>query len=93
MALDLLDVREGVERMGDEIRWAPADHMLVDSLTKIMNPALLMKYLNDYTYSVKSDNAISETKREAAKKRKETREQKIKDNRFNELRKKAKPQK
>ena len=89
VALDLLDVREGVERMGDQIRWVPTDHMLVDSLTKTMNPALLMKYLHDYTYSFKYDNAISETKREAEKKIKETRDQNIRDNRLNELQKQA----
>ena len=36
VALDLLDVREGVEHLGDQIRWVPTDHMLVDSLTKAM---------------------------------------------------------
>ena len=76
VALDLLDVREGVERHGDQIRWVPTDHMLVDSLTKAMNPALLMKYLHDYTYSLKYDSQITETKRHAAKQRKEAREQK-----------------
>ena len=76
VALDLLDVREGVERHGDQIRWVPTDHMLVDSLTKAMNPALLMKYLHDYTYSLKYDSQITETKRYAAKQRKEAREQK-----------------
>ena len=38
VALDLLDVREGIEKMGDQIRWVPTDHMLVDCLTKSMNP-------------------------------------------------------
>ena len=74
VALDLLDVREGIERMGDHIRWVPTDHMLVDSLTKSMNLALLMKYLTDYTYSFKYDNVISETKRFAAKQRREARD-------------------
>ena len=73
VALDLLDVREGVEHMGDQIRWVPTDHMLVDSLTKAMNPALLMKYMADYTYSLKYDHVISETKRFAAKQRRRTR--------------------
>ena len=41
-----------------------------------MNPALLMKYLHDYTYSLKYDSQITETKRYAAKQRKEAREQK-----------------
>ena len=80
VALDLLDVREGVERMADQIRWVPTDHMLVDCLTKSMNPALLMKYLTDYTYSFKYDDVISETKRYAAKQRKEARDKKIKEN-------------
>ena len=80
VALDLLDVREGIERMGDQIRWVPTDHMLVDSLTKCMNPALLLKYLADYTYSFKYDDVITETKRFAAKQRKEARDKKISDN-------------
>ena len=76
VALDLLDVREGVEHLGDQIRWVPTDHMLVDSLTKAMNPALLMKYMHDYVYSLKYDDEITQTKRYAAKQRKEAREQK-----------------
>jgi hypothetical protein len=40
VALDLLDVREGIESSGDQIRWLPTDHMLMDSLTKAMHPAL-----------------------------------------------------
>ena len=33
VALDLMDVREGIEHFGDEIRWIPTDHMLVDYKT------------------------------------------------------------
>ena len=47
--------------MGDEIRWVPTDHMLFDCLTKSMNPSLMMKYMNDYVYSFKYDNVISDT--------------------------------
>ena len=38
VALDVLDVREGIEYFKDEIRWVPTDHMLVDALTKAMHP-------------------------------------------------------
>ena len=41
-----------------------------------MNPALLMKYLHDYAYSLKYDSQITETKRYAAKQRKEARDRK-----------------
>ena len=58
----------------------PTDHMLVDCLTKSMNPSLMMKYMNDYVYSFKYDNVISDTKRAAAKRRKEARDQKIEEN-------------
>ena len=58
VALDLLDVREGIEKFGDQIRWVPTDHMLVDCFTKAMNPALLMAYLNNYSYSFKHDEKI-----------------------------------
>ena len=63
-----------VEKMGGQIRGVPTDHMLVDSLTKSMNSVLLMKYMNDYVYCFKYDDAIRETKRFAAKQRKEERE-------------------
>ena len=33
VALDLLDVRESIQEMGDLIRWIQTDHMLVDCLT------------------------------------------------------------
>ena len=62
--------------MGDQIRWVPTDHMLVDSLTKSMNAALLMKYLQDYVYCFKSDDILSGTKHAAAKQRQEARAQK-----------------
>ena len=67
VALDLLDVREGIESSGDQIRWLPTDHMLMDSLTKAMHPALLNKYMADYVYSFKYDEVLKETKREAVK--------------------------
>ena len=38
VALDLLDVREGIEEIGDKIRWVPTDHFLVDCMTKAMQP-------------------------------------------------------
>ena len=58
----MVDVREGVEALGDQLRWVPTDHMLVDSLTQGMNPSLLMKYLHEYTYTLKYDMEIAETK-------------------------------
>ena len=59
VALDLLDVREGIEEMKDQIRWVPTDHMLADGLTKSMPPDLLMKYLKDGIYSFKYDDCYS----------------------------------
>ena len=47
VALDLLDVREGVEEFKDSVRWVPTDHMLVDCLTKAMHPSLLNRYMKD----------------------------------------------
>ena len=76
VALDLLDVKEGVEEFHDVVRWVPTDHMLADGLTKSMPPDLLMKYLKDYRYSFKYDEEIKNTKREIAKERKAVREQK-----------------
>ena len=70
-ALDLLDVREGVEEFKDQVRWVPTDHMLADAFTKNMPPDLLMRYLKDYVYSFKYDDEIKNTKREVAKARKE----------------------
>ena len=45
VALDLLDVRESIEEMGDQIRWIPTDHMLVDCMTKLMPPDAMLDYL------------------------------------------------
>ena len=76
VALDLLDVREGIETFGDKIRWVPTDHMLVDCFTKAMNPALLLEFLKTNTYSLKYDDQIKNTKREQLKARKKAREEK-----------------
>jgi hypothetical protein len=70
VALDLLDVKEGIEEMNDEIRWVPTDHMLVDPFTKSMPPDLLMRYLQTGKYSFKYDDDIKNTKRVVAKERK-----------------------
>ena len=73
VALDLLDVREGLEEFGDQFRWIPTDHMLADCLTKRMPPDLLLKFLKDNIYSLKYDDQITYTKRFAAKQRSEAR--------------------
>jgi hypothetical protein len=73
VALDLLDVKEGIEEGGDIIRWVPTDHMLADCFTKSMPPDLMMKYLTDGVYSLKYDTEIKNTKRECAKDRKQVR--------------------
>ena len=78
VALDLLDVREGVEQVNDSLRWVPTDHMLVDCLTKAMHPSLLNRYMQDYKYSFKYDDQINNTKRAAAKERKQQREERLK---------------
>ena len=78
VALDLLDVGEGIEYFKDNIRWVPTDHMLVDSLTKAMPPTLLNRYMHDYLYSFKYDEELQSTKREAAKERKRLREERLK---------------
>ena len=70
VALDLLDVKEGVEELGDQVRWVPTDHMLADAFTKSMPPDLLLKYLKTGVYSFKYDEKIKDTKREVAKERK-----------------------
>ncbi len=71
VALDLLDVREGIEEFGDEVRWVPTDHMLVDCMTKTMQPDAMLRYLKDNVYALKYDAEIKNTKREAAKARKQ----------------------
>jgi len=74
VALDLLDVRESIEQMGDQIRWIPTDHMLVDCMTKTMPPDAMIEYLKTNVYAFKYDDVIKNTKRAIAKKRKEARE-------------------
>ena len=76
VALDLLDVREGIEEMKDQIRWVPTDHMLADAFTKSMPPDLLLQYLKNGEYFFKYDDVIKNTKREQAKERKHVKETK-----------------
>ena len=77
VALELMDVREGIEAFGDKIRWVPTDHMLVDCMTKFMPPPVMLSYLKTGKYSFKYDNEIKNTKREDAKARKIIRDQKL----------------
>ena len=74
VALDLMDVRESIEQMGDQIRWIPTDHMLVDCMTKNMPADVMLKYLQTTEYAFKYDDVIKHTKREVAKARKAIRE-------------------
>ena len=78
VALDLLDVREGVGYVKDSIRWVPMDHMSVGCLTKAIHPSLLNRYMHDYLYSFKCDTELHTTKRAAAKERKQQREERLK---------------
>ena len=73
VALDLLDVREGLEEYGDCIRWVPTEHMLADCLTKRMPPDLLLKFLRDNKYSFKFSEEILREKTEAKQRRKKAR--------------------
>ena len=82
VALDLLDVRESIEEMGDKIRWIPTDHMLVDCLTKAMPAEVMLEYLKHMEYSFKYDDVLKNTKRAQAKVRKTAREKKIADNKL-----------
>ena len=76
VALDLLDIREGIEEIGDEIRWVPADHMLVDCMTKAMQPDAMLEYLKTGKYAFKYEKEIKESKREVAKARKKSKRSK-----------------
>ena len=69
VALDLLDVRESIEKFGDKIRWIPTDHMLVDCMTKNMPPDAMVGYMKSMEYAFKHDDVIKQTKREVAKMR------------------------
>ena len=69
VALDIMDVREGLEEFGDNMRWVPTDHMLVDCMTKNMPPYAMLKYLQTGEYSFKYDEDIKNTKREESKRR------------------------
>ena len=69
VALDIMDVREGMEEFGDNMRWVPTDHMLVDCMTKNMPPYAMLRYLQTGVYSFKYDDQIKDTKREESKRR------------------------
>ena len=73
-ALDIMDIKESIEEMGDQMRWVPTDHMLVDCMTKSMPPDIMITYLRTMQYAFKYDDVIKNTKREVAKRRKEVRE-------------------
>ena len=60
-ALDLLDVRDGVERYGDVIRWEPADHMLADCMANQMRLALPMHFFASGNCSLNHGQVIAET--------------------------------
>ena len=47
VALDLLDVKEGLEENQDQIRWVPTEHMLANGLTKKMPPDFLLAFLKE----------------------------------------------
>ena len=74
--LDLIDVRESIEEMGDQIRWIPTDHMLVDCMTKHMPADAMLSYLKNMEYAFKYDDVIRQTKREISKQRKAIRDAK-----------------
>jgi hypothetical protein len=80
VALDLLDVREGLEHFGDKVRWVPTEHMLSDSLTKRMLCPLFMKYFKDNIYSFKYSNAITPFKADSKRERSKVRKAKIQAN-------------
>ena len=65
VALDLLDLREGLEEFGDQVRWIPTTHMLADALTKHMPPDLINKFLNDCRYAFKYSADIENAKKNA----------------------------
>lgn len=67
VALDLLDVRESLEQVGDVARWDPTDHMRVDRLTKSVPTYLLITYLRDMAYALKYEHDIKDTMRTLAK--------------------------
>ena len=79
VALDLLDVRESIEEYGDQMRWIPTDHMLVDCMTKTMPADAMLEYLKSTEYAFKYDDVIKYTKRAIAKQRKDAREKKLQD--------------
>jgi len=75
IALDLLEVREGLEEFGDQVRWIPTAHMMSDCLTKHMQPDLLMKVLNECVYAFKYDAEIETAKKAARTARAQKRQQ------------------
>lgn len=75
VASDLLDIREGIEEIGDKIRWAPTDHMLAGCMTKAMQPDAMLECLKSGKCAFKYDQVVKETKREIATARKAKKEE------------------
>ena len=63
--------------MGDQIRWLPTDHMLVDCITKDMKPDAMLSYLQKGEYAFKFDEVVQQTKREQQKARKAKKEARL----------------
>ncbi len=76
VALDLLDVREGMEELKDQIRWIPTQHMLADALTKTMPPDLFLKFMKDNKYAFKFAPEICAAKERAKERRRELKAEK-----------------
>ena len=55
---DIMGIKESIEEMGDQMRWVPTDHMLVDCMTKSMPPDLMLTYLKTMQYSFKYVDVI-----------------------------------
>ena len=78
VALDLLDVKEGLEEFHDKIRWVPTEHMLADALTKKLPPDFLVSFLRTNKYSFKYDDHVSNMKRKIKQQKARARKEKAK---------------
>ena len=67
VALDLLDVRESLERDGSSIRWAPTDAQPADVLTKAgVDPTVLHRIMRTGRFTFKYDLKATKLKKAAA---------------------------
>ena len=74
VALDIMDIKESIEEMGDQNALGTHISYVSGLYDKVHAPDMMLTYLKTMQYAFKYDDVIKNTKREVAKRRNEVRE-------------------